>query len=533
MVFVIGWGILIPNLAVLTIIGFLALLAIFALIWYKIPGIAIDIFLLSLVGGLIAAYVQLLFLNGSLFMLTTDTATQIEISRAMLIVNLLIFLVITLFPLTLWLVLRKTYVKYEKIVLFMAVLIFGMQTAGLIGTVITTELPPGVEKDKGYLIYDPIMELGNEDNIIVFLLDYMDVLYMDELLDAYPEIYDQLDGFTYYKNNISEYNATFPTITTMLTNHRYSLGMLFSEYFEDAWANHSALDDLWEVGYDINLLIDRYSTYWSVTQLEGIVNNTTQADLSISYPGMSRIMCTISVLRIAPYIVKNIFIDQVPIAFGNYLFSIVSPYDVQWPIISPHTDLDFYHHITKNDMTVIENKKVFNFIHLNFAHFSNEIVYNKETGIIEYGGDRLDSKRANFKMIELYLNKMKDKGIFNSATIMIIGDHGCHIRHVYDNEAVTTGLLIKQRDATGKLEIDSVAELTNKYFGASVLEFADLSHENFGISFFDIINQRTAAPLRQMTVYLDWWKEDQIDETYAVFEITGNANDFTNWRRID
>ena len=500
---------------------------------------AVDAVLLFIWGIIVISYAQMLFLNNDMSMLTGDIAGYSVLTPRNL-GNLLLWMIVALLPLCFWIAckVKNKEFEYEKALIFTMLLISGMQISGLVSTAVSTELPAGYEDNPKYLSYEPTLNFNVDNNICVFLLDRLDVKYMTEVLEEYPELNEQLDGFTYYTNNISEYGSTFPSVATMLTQHYYSDGLTFSEYWEEAWAQHSVIDMLREEGFTTNLLIDQLSTYGKAETIQDKTDNLREAEegLKIDFRSMFNAAGRLSLGRLSPYLLKNIFLAGILPSFGNKLFRLKAGPDAQDPGIGVQSDLDFYEYITENEFSANNDKKVFNFIHLNCAHTDLDKTvtahgyhYDEENDRIMEGGNYIDTTRACFEMLNIYFTKMKKLGVYDNSTIILLGDHG----GIFDGSAaITVGLLIKPKDTTGALKTDNSSELSNKYFGASVLEAAGLSYDQFGISYFDIIGG-SPPPIRKYYSHSGWWSARSGAETitmYGVYEISGDANDFTNWK---
>jgi len=593
--FIVGWKLLLPPLLLYFLIAFVVLSAILLLLWrqkfktglallltggllvtaarfafqmlqslypYFLAAIiialalwilslkmmnekAIDAALLVAWGVLVSSYVQILFLNGGMAPITGDRADYGALTFGN-IVNLLIWGVLTFTPLCLWLALRarKKEFQYEKPLMISMLLIFGMQAAGLVSAAVSTELPKGYdEENPRYISYGPALKLNSDENIIIFILDRLAVDYMNETLEAYPELYEQLDGFVFYENNIAESPQTFPSVTTMLTQHYYTEGLTFSEYWEEAWARHNAIDALRENGFSTNLYLDKISTYGSLEEIESRTDNLKNIyDVTVRHRGMINAIGRLSFGRLAPYFLKNFFLAPMDPSFGNDLFSSreVDPAEVQPPAVGVRGDLRFYQYIKQNEFTADSNKKVFNAIHLNCSHadFDKAVTrrgyrYDKNSGEIKRGGNYIDSTRACFEILNIYFTKMKELGVYDNSTIILAGDHG--VGWAGDGAAVTTALLIKRQNAAGALIRNAEAELSNQYFGASILHAAGIGHENLGVSYFDIIGG-APPPIRSWYNYTGWWGARGNSEMIAlrgIYEISGDANDYDNWKYID
>ena len=582
MSFVIGWDVMLLQLAVLMLVGFAMFSFVFLLLFHHTnrwvargslllllaihiafavlttiqfsPGLmflilfldsaavlwllmdklfadkAVDAAVHLIWGSLLAGYIQILFLNGNMPAITGED-TVFKVSSFYIVINALVWIAITLLPMVIWLILRKAKIKYnyERALISSMLIILGMQTAGLINASMSNRLPEGFDAKPQYLSYSTIMNLSAENNVIVFLLEHLDVLLMEEMLDRYPEIAAQLDGFTLYKNNVSEYNVTYPSVIKMLTQYEYSGGFIdMAEYMDAAWSQHSYIDTLKENGFTVNMLIDSSTTYSHFGQLLSKADNIRTADSVRYLPVNTAIyMGSISLGKFAPYIVKDSFMQMMHPGIGNEFYEFVyqPPGSAQPSVVGAQSDLAFYNYIKTNIMDASSEQNVFSFIHLNSAHPSNSLRYDAAMGTIVRGGSRIDSKRANFEILNVYFDNMKSSGVYDNSTVIIIGDHGIPFSIHNNNPAVTTGLLIKPPNSTGALQTDTHSELSHANFSASILEAAGIYINNSGLSYFDVINAGIPQT-RYFRLTVEAWQAG------GVYEITGYAGDFNNWRLI-
>jgi hypothetical protein len=589
--FVVGWKFLLPPLAGLFVLCFFAVISLLLLIWHRktktgvilltlcgglvlilrfvlqmFPQIyiymlaaivfvmviwvlmtkfikedAFNIIALALWGILTAAYIQTLFLNGSMVMITGQQTGYSELSIDN-IINMLIWVVILLLPLCLFVFfkIRKKVFHFEKALILTVIIMIGMQSAGLISTAATTDLPPGYEEGTVmYKSYEATSNFNADENILVYILDRMDVLYMNETLERYPHLRDYLDGFTHYENNITEYWDTFPSVTSMLTHYYYIDGQTYEEYWAEAWARRNFMDVLRENGFTTNLYLDFSSTYGSLSQLHDRADNLVPHDkVELNIRGLTSTASRLSLGRLSPYLLKNLWLGPVVPNFGINFIHL--PEWVQQPVIGIHADLKFYEYIKQAEYIVNSEKSVFTIMHLNGAHvsgFRNDpssygLHYDDETASIQFGGDVIDSTRVTLEILNIHFNKMKEIGVYGNSTIIMLADHG------FGRVAgETASLLIKPAGSTGPLQADRSAELSHKYFGAGILDAANIPNDEFGISYFDIIGG--SEPPVRLFYSLDHWFPAWIEfgtsaalTLYGIYEVTGDASIPENWNFI-
>jgi len=538
-VFVVSWRFILPPLLLMFAIAFVVLSLILFLLSTKKSGRVFDIVLLILWGVFISAYVQVLLLNGRML---TEVGAKIEYSALTLqnIINFLVWIAIAFLPLCIFFLFQAKQKKfmYEKILTLSVLIMCAMQIVGLVSTASSTELPKGYDESVGkFISLESTLHLNDDKNIVIFIVDNLDVRIMRETLHTYPHLYEVLYGFTHFENNVAEFFDTLPSTVSMLTQYYYREGLGIREYWNEAWAQHNVIDTLRENGFTVNLLLDYLSTYSDVSNIKDRADNLTEFEaLEVNYSGLLSVSMQLSLGRLSPYLMKNIFMAPLTPAFGNQLFTVPAydPLAVMPPVISYDSDAQFLEFMMLNDFTSNSERQVLSIIHLNGAHGSGW----------SYDEYNIPGARQSFEVITYYIRGMQEAGVYDSSTIIILADHGQGNGDDFGSGIgvpVTTSLLIKPRGATGNLSIDTETELSNKYFAASILELAGLPHNELGLSYFDIIYGRYLPPPYRIVYAFDswwgaWWENDEMGRAtiplLGIYEIRGNANDRENWTFI-
>jgi hypothetical protein len=236
---------------------------------------------------------------------------------------------------------------------------------------------------------------------------------------------------------------------------------------------------------------------------------------------------------------KNTWLGLLTPVFGRTFFSVVvDNYIVSYvPVVSIESDVKFYNFLRQSTFSADSEKDVFILMHLNSSHADGDINdphsygyhYDEASGEIRYGGSRWDVTRASFEKLNYYFNRMREIGVFDNSTIIITGDHGRR-----GDLPDLVSLFIKPKNSTGELITDSVTELSNKYFPASILDAAGVPHEDYGISYFDIINGLVPAPPVRTLYVVGAWTTPiaRIRGGYGVWEVVGDASNLENWTFI-
>ena len=496
-----------------------------------------------LLGLLLAFTVQGFLLNGRM-----DVILKADVDyrkyRTGIIVNTIVFFAIVLLPLLLIIV--EHFFPARKLKTAAGEGTFIAVSAALFlihaGAVSVRSMATDVSKYNGiqnyYLSYEPTMSLAKKDNVIVFLTDRLDSLWMDEMLEKYPELYDEFSGFTFYQNNLSTGTSTFPTVPQMLTNKTYEGGE-WADYLTDAWDGDTLPSILKKNGYDVYLLPDRITCLSSPAQVMGQCDNISRYEDDTKVKrfgkyGMYLTMLRLSAARMSPYSLKHTLTYWLGADFCRGMIADPKRAEDFLPqqAFVDH-DLGYYDYLSKHGLDAENGSPVFSFVHLNCAH----TLFDDIADLHGYEGenDIYKTIRGDFVILSEYFRQMKELGIYDTSTIIVLGDHGRAPRELKNkselDSAITAALLIKPVGADDvKLEKDRNSELSLAYFAASILEYAGIDHSELGYSFSDVVEGDISEPR-----FIRGW--DFAGYGCMVkkrgYEVSGDARDFDNWKLLD
>ena len=512
-------------------------------------------------GCLVAGYWQVMFANGKMVQITGDPTTYSERSSSNNL-NVILYIVLLFVPLIVLFISgelkkgkRKRYLF--TVLTYLSAVVFLMQAVGLGSRVAKTGiLRADDSRLDNYLSMQDTLNLSTDNNVVVFLTDRLDAHWLEMALDDYPELEDELEGFTFYSNNVGRFTNTFPSVCNMLTNCEYS-GQDWTDYFKQAWEGETLPRRLHDNGYKVNLLIDNLTTFNDFDQIAGQCDNMHSSVDFVKFNyfescGILRTMARFSLGKLAPYLLKNRFIGNMSSDFSSNFYTVTGEDVANFKgSVGKETDMELCNYIRTHQMKAESDEKTFTFIHLNFAHDYNPDLY--AAFVPDYDGDDIDREDniyGGFKLIEMYLDKMKEAGVYDNSTIILIGDHGrppAEIEYAEDDELPTieidsdspikTAVLIKPAGAErSPLVQDSKAELSSGEFAASVLEYAGLDKSGFGFNdyiglSFDDVKTMAAPPARDLHVY--FWKGIGRVDDILKYEVTGDASDYSNWKVVE
>ena len=375
-------------------------------------------------GAGLAAYLQAMFLNGGMVTLTGE---RMMITPEESALNLAVWgAVILTAVLAAALAGKKRQKAAEGIMRGVSLALIAMQAVAMAGQALINGTPE--EKPDQYLSAEGEFELSRDTNVIEFVLDTADGTFVRRMLEMYPELGESLGGWVYYPNATSTHSRTYPSIPYMLTGEVCHMDLPVSEYVNQAYENSGFLRGLYGKGTDIRIYT------WdpelvSAGAGEYIANSAGyrygQFE-NLNLPRLEENLMRIALYKSLPYAFKNHFQYNI-VRINQSSFRMSAEFNRDYSYMDPsfRDDLMIYDPMTVTD----RYSRAFRFYHLFGTHPGadwNENLEGAEDA--EYAIWDLDFRaralRGSFRMIEDYIGCMKEKGIYDRATIIVTADHG-------------------------------------------------------------------------------------------------------------
>lgn len=500
------------------------LLGILLLLRGKIFNYAVSILFVLMLAG---------YLQGNFWGSHTGTldgnATNWLNNQASMIWNLVLWSCILIAVLLVMFVSRKIWAQAIK---FISMMIIGVQLIAFIALLMETGPKRIWEAGLGdkFISRGGIYEVSPKQNVIIFLLDRLDVQYMDAELALHPDWWDRLSGFTYYHNFTGSYANTRPAITYFLTGVRHDYCVRWEDYFARAWSEpeYFLLPDIHDAGYRIGFYTDVSCVFGEVEDVEGFVDNIGRADLNIDYIKLLKRVMELSVYRYSPEVFRPFF--QI---YTGDLTDIVSA-DSENPENDIFTinDVIFWRNYRERGLSVNENSQgMFLFYHLDGAHTP---FYMNVDAQEDPNGTTLDAQMTgNMEMIFQYIDELKEKGLYDATTIIFLADHGRtpgqagDMSDVCDSRVST--LIVKPAGAEegGPMQVSN-KQICQDNLRASIASYFGLDTTSYGRTIESIGEE-------EPMIRYQWIRGErgEIWDMLFTFKITGDANDFDNWELVE
>lgn len=479
----------------------LLLTALLSLLPQKIHSIAVSVILAVSVGG----YLQVMFLNKNLDLLGVNPDGY-HVGAGQWVVNLIVWLVVLAGMIVLSV--QKNEV-WKKVVLYLAILLIGMQAVAMV-SLLATAPKDAYERAKGSdrLWGKDQYTVSANENIIVFVLDYFSSLYLQQMLEVYPDGADCLHDFTYYSNADCTYYGTFPSLAHMLTGCEVDTKVSIAEWCRNIWNNESTVEFYQELQAN-NYKANVYTTDSNVlTSANGCgilrdrISNVTNEprEVQVDTGLLLKTLMKMSCYRMAPDVLKQQFYTNVS------EYSLVVK-DMGEGILQ--TNSDFYAKLQERGLQADDSANYFILQHLIGTHEFN----TDENGNYQEKTSVEETARGCMTIMEGYLNELKRLGVYDNATIIITADHGGDWK-----EDLQVIYFMKQPGETHEASPVTNAPVSHCDLLPTIAQMAGLDYTKYGNS----INDFSQDEQRERTIWVRTADSDYPEEVYYCYTYTGD-----------
>ena len=382
--------------------------------------------LLLLFGISLALYIQGNYI-GSDYGTGVLDGTEIDWTqyRSYGILNSILWFGCIVLPFLVWFVLRKKDIKVEKVVAIASLFLLVIQIPAMAVQALSYR-----GREEGISISsEDMFSVSGDDDIFVFVVDTLDEVYYSTYLEAHPEFVDELEGFTHYGNTLSGGAKTMLAMPAILSGKPFTRQTTYGEYLVDVWNDTNVTTVLSDSGYDVRIFSE--PLYFAKGAEKSVANFTLSANRVGSYWTLGKKLYKVTAFKFLPHVLKRfVWFDTAEFAEA-----------MQTEDMYVMDDMAFYEQfLSERFSTGATSANAFRLYHWNGAHSPYRM-----------GSDGKRSSDATvetqvegvFTIVKQMLDDMKEKGIYDTSTIVITADHGIF------NKAEQPFLLIKEKGATG------------------------------------------------------------------------------------
>ncbi len=383
---------LIPAAALALILSFIAVF---------LKEKALNLYLSLLMGLNLGIFIQYMFMNQNLNLITGDEIHW-ENHQRYAVATSVIWLAILIAPFILQSLLPKVW-KFivKKVPLFIGLL-------ELVSAIMLMLFSDGSAFYKSNLLLsgEEQYKVSPGKNIITIILDAADNRYVKELLEKNPEAFLGYEDFTVYTNTCSVFDSTFQSLTQVYSGITEKPTGIVAQWNRKAWDSEQALEfyrRFHSANYKMNFFVE---ANWVLSDLEGKADNLVPANvygLGSAFASV-RDFSQMSLFRAAPYALKR-FIHVENIDFNAAVKSGDKADFANGDFAAKAGDLSFAE--TDENYFIVE--------HIKGVHAPFDI-----------DGDPVKTTEYALEVAGKYIAGLKTLGVYDDATIIVMADHGTH-----------------------------------------------------------------------------------------------------------
>ena len=261
-----------------------------------------------------------------------------------------------------------------------------------------------------------MFEMSEDTNFIILLLDAVDAPTLNQMIaDGKMEgLEDTFEDFTYYTNTVGAYSCTKHAVPYILSGFWYENDRTYNDYlntvFEDSPVFQALEDDSYRMGlYDSELNPSAEGNLGRFKNMQPV-----QAEVT-SYFRFAKLLVKLGGIKFAPYDLKP-YCYAIAYNFGK-VRKLPDSYDFD---VFDWGDRTFYDDLQTTAITTT-SEKCFRFIHLEGAHAP--FCYDEDLNVVG-SSDYPTCIQASMTLVDSYLKKLKEAGVYDNSVIIVMADHG-------------------------------------------------------------------------------------------------------------
>jgi hypothetical protein len=268
------------------------------------------------------------------------------------------------------------------------------------------------------------VEYAPAGNVMVFVVDSLERglahAIMEDPADG-PKLKEQFRGFTEYLDNVGGGNDSLTAVVNMLTGDYPENASMF-DYFASLYSDRSVLKDFLEEGFEISMATTSHGYGYSTRRTGGVgAGRRGSCFETPSTAGNAWTLAGFDRFRRLPFAFKAPYAEQVEMNEPVGHFS-----EREW-VVYP---------ILRDAKVLPGGRGTFLFVHTAGVHIP--VLLDRTGALLPNGGtsDQACVEMGIYLMKQLgaLFDAYREKGIYDSSTIVVMADHGPHGRSYVPGE---------------------------------------------------------------------------------------------------
>lgn len=338
--------------------------------------------------------------------------------------------------------------KVIKVNNFVTLAIVLMLTTSLISILFTPDIFK--EKTVASATTRNINNASSDKNFFIFLVDAVDSTEFASVVEESNEYSSTFENFTYYPDTLSAYLFTRDSIPFIISGKWNENETDFTEYYNQAFNDSELLKKLKEQDYQMNFY------QYQINSANKAMENFANVDIDSNM---------VDKVKLFKQFTKYALFKYLPYQLKQY--SRIESVDFDFCKIDQNNELydwgnDIAYNTIKNEDIEIIDNKYFQFLHIEGGHvpFDYDENVNK---IPEEEGTYRQKLKATLKIVDTFINRLKENNVYDNSVIIVMADHGYWASTGRQNPI----LYIKGIDEHHEMHTSDIAvsyeDLTNAY----------------------------------------------------------------------
>lgn len=457
----------------------------------------------------IAIFVQYMFLNNhmSLLGVANDYTVRVGITVVNLLIWIAIFVAVFLIPKFL----KDKWPKIYKVVT-VAILCYH-----IVALIILAVLAPSNAYSTTVEFYTDSSEqftLSSNKNVVIIIFDAFDNSVLKQIAENNPSRFDTLNDFTVYTNTASVFDSTITSMNQMFGGCHFDNTLQLDSWLSEGWDSDSTIkfyDELHKQNFKFNgYNFEMPRKNFAIGKIDSFKAYDNPENIVPTYFGLDKFFWDFTQLttyRIVPYAVKNF------ISFDSDTFKYYCTY--------PLSDVSSFSNESylKNMDYKFTDSNIINVNHLRGLH---------SPCVIQ------DEVNNCFSIMNKLIDQMKEKGIYDSSTIIFMADHGYHNEDIPSGWGATPLFMIKEPNVSKDIvSFNSTPISTEDIMGTIAVNVGLDNPSAYGTSIYDFDEDSVRT-----RCFYDRVRSDDLPDVYssgklsyiiwynafAKYEFTGNSD---------
>ncbi len=299
------------------------------------------------------------------------------------------------------------------------------------------------DRSEAYLSKAGEFTVSSGQNTIVLLLDAFDAQLMMNLYEQQPDVVrETFQDFTFYRDTVGGATRTKYAIPYIFAGITNTEEISYPEYVQRAYAGSPFIRELRSGDYDARIYTNKILV--SADQSDVIDNLSTGISEVSSGWGLAADYMRLVGFRYAPNVFERFFWMY----SGDFEKWKAGGDSGEFAI----SDVTFFKELNEQGLSLSTDKGCFRFYHLSGAHEP----YNMDENCVRVSveeGTETGQVLGCFNIVRTYIRQLKELGVYDKATIIVMADHGFGKYSVVEQNPI---LLVKTPGQTGEFEISDL-----------------------------------------------------------------------------